>query len=171
METKPADRPIYAVIAVWHRGAKTFYVKRSERMANYPLVWSLMSIQFEPTTVEPLDLASIQPLMDRMAGERLCGASVRIARYLSSANCADNTMGRRVFLHLYEVQLDTEPSLNPGYYVDAAWLEPDEYELRSKGAACGLCLRMWSDYCVRNHLTDRRFAPSVPQDDRDEAAA
>ncbi len=171
METKPVERPIHAVIAVWHRGPKTFYVRRSDRMANYPLVWSLMSIQFDPDVVDPFNLASIQPLMEKMSNERLNGAPIRLARYLSSANCADNPMGRRVFLHLYEVELATEPNLNPEYYVDSAWLEPTEYESRSMGATCGLCLRMWSDYCVRNRLADRPFAPPVPPEDGDAAAA
>ncbi len=171
METREAARPIHAVIAVWHRDAKTFYVKRSAKMANYPLVWSLMSIQFDPATLNPLEAAAVQPLMDKMARERLCGAPLRVTQYLSSASCADNPMQRRVFLHLYEVELQGEPRLDPNYYVDSAWLEPAEYEVRSSGAACGLCLRMWSDYCVRNRLTDRRFAPAVPPEDDDEAAA
>src|SRR5687768_11833778 len=80
---------IHAVIGVWHRGARTFYVQRSERMHNYPLVWSLLSIQFDPTRLaDPYDLAAVQPLMTRMADERLCGTPVRVTRYLSSANCA-----------------------------------------------------------------------------------
>ena len=163
--------PIHALIAVWHRGAKTFYVQRSERMANYPLVWSLMSIQFDPNSVDPFNLVSVQPLMDRMATERLRGTPVRVTRYLSSASCADNPMRRRVFLHLYDVEVEGEPNLNPDFYVDSEWLEPAEYERRSMGATCGLCLRMWSDYCVSHRLTDRRFAPSVHSEDRDEAAA
>lgn len=170
METKQA-LPIHAVIAVWHRGATTFYVRRSERMANYPLVWSLMSIQFDPKVVDPLDVASIQVLMAKMASERLQGAPIRLTRHLSSANCADNPMSRRVFLHAYEVELEVEPSLNEKYYVDSAWLEPDEYERRSMGATCGLCLRMWSDYCFRNRLTSQRFAPPVLPNNGDEAAA
>jgi hypothetical protein len=171
MEMKPNDHPIHAVIAVWHRGSKTFYVKRSERMTNYPLVWSLMSIQFNPEIVDPLDLALVQPLMNKMARERLYDAPVRVIRYLSSANCADNPMARRVFLHLYEVELTADPNLNSEYYIDSAWLDPDEYELRSEGSTCGLCLRMWSDYCVNHRLTVRRFAPPVPMTAGDEAAS
>jgi hypothetical protein len=109
--------------------------------------------------------------MDKMSRDRLCGAALRVTQYLSSASCADNPMRCRVFLHLYEVELQGEPDVNPDYYVDAAWLDPGEYEARSAGAACGLCLRMWSDYCVNHHLTDRRFAPEVPPEDDDEAAA
>jgi hypothetical protein len=171
MESREAAHPIHAAIAVWHRGAKTFYVQRSAKMANYPLVWSLMSVQFDPATLNPLDTAAVQALMERMARERLCGTRLRVAKYLSSANCADNPMRRRVFLHLHEVELLEEPRLNADYYVDSAWLEPAEYEARSSGATCGLCMRMWSDYCVRNRLTDRRFAPVVPPEDDDEAAA
>ena len=39
---------LHAAIGVWHRGSQTFYVKRSAQMQNYPLVWSLLSIQFDP---------------------------------------------------------------------------------------------------------------------------
>jgi hypothetical protein len=133
--------PIHAVIAVWHRGARTFYVRRSARMANYPLVWSPLSIQFDPKQVDPLDLAQVQPLMDRMGRERLCGARVRVTSHLSSASCAENPMERRVFLHLYEVELDVEPTLDSAFYSDAAWLEPPEYQQRAAGATCGLCTR------------------------------
>lgn len=153
--------PIHAIIAVWHRGALTFYVKRSAKMQNYPLVWSLMSIQFDPTTVDPLDLSAVQPMMEEMSAQRLNGAQIRVKRYLSAANCADNPMARRVFLYMYEVELGDEYSLNQDYYVDAEWLEPEEYERRSAGATCGLCMRMWSDYCVRNRLADHPFSPRI----------
>jgi hypothetical protein len=169
--SKPIDNPIHAVIAVWHRGSRTFYVKRSAKMQNYPLVWSLMSIQFDPLKVDPLDLEAVQPLFERMSRERLCSAPIRVKRYLSAANCADNPMARRVFLYMYEVELEDEPKLNPDYYVDAEWLEPVEYERRSAGSTCGLCMRMWSDYCVRNRLAERPFAPPVPVDNGDEVAA
>lgn len=152
---------IHAVIGVWHRGARTFYVKRSEKMQNYPLVWSLLSIQFDPQVVtDHLDLRLIQPLMTKMANERLCGASARVTRYLSSASCDDNPMRQRVFLHLYELEFESEPQLSSEFYVDAAWLDPDEYERRSAGTTCGLCLRMWSDHCVRHGMTPRPFAPA-----------
>jgi hypothetical protein len=162
---------IHAVIGVWHRGARTFYVKRSAKMQNYPLVWSLLSIQFDPRVVrDHLDVPTIQPLMTKMADDRLRSAPIRVTRYLSSANCADNPMSRRVFLHLYEVEFETEPKLAPEFYVDAAWLDPDEYERRAAGTTCGLCLRMWSDHCVRHGMTRRFFAPSLSSE-RDEATA
>ena len=37
---------IEAVIGVWFKDGRTFYVKRSEQMENYPNTWSLLSIQF-----------------------------------------------------------------------------------------------------------------------------
>jgi hypothetical protein len=161
---------IHAVIGVWHRGARTFYVKRSEQMQNYPIVWSLLSSQFNPEVVrDPLDLPTIQPLMTKMSAERLHGAPIHVTRYLSSANCADNPMRKRVFLHLYEVEFDAEPKLTPAFYTDAAWLDPDQYERRAAGTTCGLCLRMWSDHCVRYGMTDRLFAPSLTPE-RDQAA-
>ena len=99
--------------------------------------------------------------MQKMADDRLHGAPVRVVRYLSSASCADNPMRQRVFLHLYEVDFATEPKLVPAFYVDAAWLEPAEYEQRAAGATCGLCMRMWSDHCVRHGMAERRFAPAL----------
>ena len=125
--------------------SETFYVKRSPKMANYPLVWSLMSIQFDPATLNPLDTASVQPLMEKMAQERLSGAPLRVSQYLSSASCADNPMHRRVFLHLYAVELLGEPRLNPDYYVDSAWLEPSDY----RGPIVGRHLRSLHEDVVR----------------------
>src|SRR5438128_1957498 len=75
---------IHAVIGVWHRGAKTFYVRRSAKMKNYPLVWSLFSMQFKPEALpDPFDLDAVRVLMHQMALERLGGAVVGLERYLS----------------------------------------------------------------------------------------
>ena len=41
-------KPIHAVIGVRRAGGATFYVRRSEYMENYPGVWSLFSIQYDP---------------------------------------------------------------------------------------------------------------------------
>ena len=165
MAENPKERAasaIHAVIGVWHRGARTFYVKRSKKMQNYPLVWSLLSIQFDPSMVQDhLDLRAIQPLMTKMADERLHGAAVQVTRYLSSGHCTDNPMRKHVFLHLYEIEFETEPRPTPEFYVDAAWLDPDEYEQRAAGTTCGLCLRMWSDHCVRHGMAKHLFAPSL----------
>jgi len=39
---------LFGIIGVPYQGDQTFYVKRSLKMHNYPGVWSLPSIQFEP---------------------------------------------------------------------------------------------------------------------------
>ena len=160
---------IQAVIGVWPKGERTFYVKRSPWMENYPNVWSLMSVQFAPDELADfLDLGSVQRIMERMSQERLGGAPVRVVRYLKSARCSDNPMGVPVRLHLYEIELDEEPPLNPEYYVDSAWMTPKEYTAASANSTCGLCMRMWSDYCVDNGLCETRFAPEVVEDEEED---
>ena len=154
--------PIHALIGVWHDGAKTFYVKRSPKMGNYPSVWSLLSIQFDPAGItDPLNLGSVRSYMKDMTHQRLGPVPIHVKRYLSSATCSDNPMRTRVFLYMYEVSFDRDPPLNPDYYTDSAWMTPAEYEAKSTGSTCGLCLRMWSDYCVRQGLAETGFAPAL----------
>ena len=160
---------IDAAIGVWPKGDRTFYVKRSPSMENYPNVWSLMSIQFAPDELADfLDLARVQRIMERMSQERLGGAPVRVVRYLKSARCSDNPMRVPVRLHLYEIELEEEPRLNPEYYIDSAWMTPEEYSVASANSTCGLCMRMWSDYCVENGLCEARFAPEVVEDEEED---
>lgn len=161
-DTRP---PINAIIGVWYSGNKTFYVKRSAKMQNYPLVWSLLSIQFKPEELpDQLDLDAVQKLMEKMSAERLGSTPVKVVQYLTSATCSDNPMQTRVALHLYRIEFDRPPELNPEFYLDSAWLTPDEYTERSKNSTCGLCLRMWSDYCLHRGLVSKRFAPAVNAD-------
>jgi hypothetical protein len=153
---------LYAVIGVWTTRNKTFYVHRSQQMENYPNVWSLLSIQFHPEELrDHTDLDSAQRIMERMSTERLNGAGIRVERFLTSAMCGNNPIQKRVLLNMYEIRLEREPTLNSRYYSGHEWMTPEDYVERSKDAACGLCMRMWSDYCVRNGLTDRAFAPAL----------
>lgn len=151
---------LYAVIAVAHRDDRTFYVKRSTRMANYPGVWSLLSTQFDPRDLPDVrDLGRVQRYLDVISKERLGGTAIRINRFLTSGDSDDNPIDRHVFLRLYEVELDEEPHLNARYYTDAAWMTAEQYELASAGQGCGLCLRLWSDYAWLAGITDRPFVP------------
>jgi hypothetical protein len=153
---------ISAVIGVWFRDGRTYYVKRSPQMQNYPNVWSLLSIQHTPKEFPDFaDLAAAQKVMERMGEERLEGARVELVRYLKSARCSDNPMHVPVTLHMYQIELEDEPRLNPRYYTDSAWFTPEEYAKASENATCGLCMRMWSDYCYQTGLSKTRFAPQV----------
>ena len=38
---------------------------------------------------------------------------------------------------------------------------PEEYMKASENATCGLCMRMWSDYCYQAKVSKIRFAPRV----------
>ena len=163
MTNKP---DLHAVIGAWAQGARTFYVRRSEKMENYPDAWSLLSIQFDPLELrDHVDIEAVQRLMDRMAEERLCGATVTVRNSLSSARCSDNPIGVRVHLYLYEVDLEREPTLNEDFYTDGRWMTPEEYSAASANETCGTCMRMWSDYCVRAGLCETRFAPELVEDD------
>ena len=153
---------LHAVIGVWFRDGRTFYVHRSRQMQNYPGAWSLLSIQYEPDDEEDVwDFSWVQSLMERMADDRLGGVGIRVKRYLSTAVCSDNPMRQRVKLHMYQIELDEEPRLNPAFYDDRAWMTPEEYVDCAAGGTCGLCMRMWSDYSVRKGLSSAPFAPPV----------
>ena len=138
---------IHAVIGVWYNGSRTFYVKRSEQMRNYPGAWSLFSIQFEPSELrDSLDLKAVQRLMDRMSIQRLYGTPVRVQRFLTATTCTNNPIDKIVNLRLYRIEFDGEPQLNPEYYADSAWLTQAQYLERSRHTTCGSCIRMWTDY-------------------------
>lgn len=149
---------LHAVIGVRHEGERTFYVRRSEKMENYPSVWSLPSIQFARKAFGgPTDLEAVQELFDRMSEERFGGVGVRVNAYLTSGDSSANPFGNHVHLHLYAIELEAEPVLKPDYYTDSAWLLPEEYEERSADEQCGLCLRLWADYAWMHGITSRPF--------------
>jgi len=149
---------IHAIIGVRHRGDLTYYVRRSEKMANYPSVWSLLSIQFDPDWLDdPEDLDKVQQLLIKMSEERLGGVPIELKEHVTSGDSDRNPMNEHVHLHLYEIELPEEPILNPDYYSDAAWLSPEQYEEKSTGQKCGLCLRLWSDHAWMAGISDRPF--------------
>lgn len=151
---------IHAVIGVWTRDHLTYYVKRSEKMQNYPGVWSLLSIQFNPHELErPEDLSTVKQFMEKMSEERLGGVPISVKKYLISGDSDRNPYGKHVYLHLYKIELIDHPNLNWDYYSDAAWLTAEQYEERSAGQPCGLCLRLWSDYAWLTGATDRPYLP------------
>lgn len=153
--------PLHAVIGVWHRGDVAYYVRRSEKMENYPGLWSLFSTQFLPEELtDAKDLSAAQRLMERMSYERLYGEPVTVMDHLISGDSDDNPIGRHVYLHLYEIELEKEPRLNLDFYTEGAWLTPGEYEQRTAGLRCGLCLRLWSDYAWLAGISDRPFIAS-----------
>jgi hypothetical protein len=153
--------PIYAVIGVRRNGPSTYYVKRSAFMANYPSVWSLMSIQHAPNEMlDPYDLYEASVYFERMSEQRLGGAALRVSRYLTAGASDANPMNVDVTLKLYELEFDEEPRLNPRYYEAARWMSAAGYEAASAGQRCGLCLRLWSDYAWMAGYTDRPFVPT-----------
>ena len=152
---------LHAVIGVRYEGDRTFYVKRSEKMTNFPSVWSLLSIQFDPEWLKnPEDLPKAQKLMDEMSEERLCGAKIRVERLITSGDDPNSPIGCHVFLHLYKVNLVGEPQLNPDYYSDSAWFTAKEFSAASEGQKCGLCTRLWSDHAWLTGVTDQPFIPA-----------
>lgn len=157
---------LHAVIGVRTIGRETWYVKRSMGMANYPGVWSLLSIQMrEDELPDVMDLAAAEVLFRRMSEERLCGVPLVVTSHLTSGTCADNPMGRRVVLHLYGMSFLHEPVLNPAFYTESRWMKPAEYVEAAAGQTCGLCMRLWSAYAVKVGLAPMRFAPEVVPDD------
>jgi len=152
---------IQAVIGVWLRGPRTFYVLRSPQMTNYPGVWSLPSIQFTAEELpEPTDVRAAKAVLQRMSDERFERALVvGDIQLLTSGWCDSNPTGKLVELYLYSFELPAIPALQPRYYTDSAFLLPEEYVARSAGARCGLCTRLWSEESYRTGLVAERFAP------------
>lgn len=159
---KMTEAPIHAVIGVRHDGPLTWYVRRSDGMANYPGVWSLPSIQFPAADLPDVgDLDAVAGHFSRLSAQRLGGVDLRVLGHLTSGSSDMNPMGVDVTLHLYRIEFAEEPSLDPAYYVEAGWLSPVGYELRSAGQPCGLCTRLWSDHAWLTGITDRPFVPRV----------
>ena len=132
-------------------------------MENYPNVWSLFSIQYDPATVTDMtDIEAVRPLFEAMSAQRLGGVPVRVKSYLTKGSSDQNPMGVVVTLHLYEIEFEEEPRFNERYYTDGAWLTAEEYEARCAQQVCGLCLRLWSDYAWLSGYTDRPFIPHTP---------
>ncbi len=157
------NKPIHAVIGVRRIGGTTFYVRRSEHMENYPGVWSLFSTQYDPALVgDVTDLEQVTRIFQDMSAERLGGVRTRAKSYLTSGSSDQNPMGVQVTLHLYEIEFDEEPRLNPRYYTDGAWLTPEQYEECCAEQVCGLCLRLLSDYAWIMGYTSRPFIPHTP---------
>lgn len=153
-----AGTPITAVIGVRHDGPLTWYLRRSERMANYPGVWSLPSIQFVPSELpDVLDLDRVSGHFARLSAERLGGVPIGVERHLTSGTSDMNPMGVDVTLHLYLLRMSEEPVLNPAFYVGSEWLSAADYEERSAGQPCGLCTRLWGDFAWACGITDRPF--------------
>ena len=159
--TPESASAIHAVIGVRYRGPQTYYVQRSDKMEKYPGVWSLLSIQFDPHDLDdPRDLKVVHEVMKKMSRERLGGVPIAVESYLTSGSSDDNPYdGKPVSLHLYKVDFGSEPILNSDYYTGSAWLTAQQYEKRSAGQPCGLCLRLWSDHAWLTGLTDRPFVP------------
>jgi hypothetical protein len=157
---------LHAVIGVWYRDDRTFYIQRSDKMENYPGAWSLFSIQYDPDELpDSLDLTRVQRLMDRMSAKRLHGTPIVVRRFLTASTCTDNPINKIVNLRLYRIELASEPVLNPDYYIDAAWMTRAEYLDRRGNAPCGSCLKMWSDYSYRHGSRETRFALVPPGPD------
>jgi hypothetical protein len=152
-------KKLFAIIAVAHEGERTFYVKRSLHMANYPGVWSLPSIQFDSKELgDPTDLRTVAHYVDTMSRQRLGGAALRIEELLTSGNSDDNPIDRDVHLYLYRVAFQTPPVLNPDFYTDSRWMTASEFEEASADQTCGLCVRLWADHAWMLGIADHPYA-------------
>src|ERR1700688_3150571 len=97
---------LFGIIAVAHDDDRTFYVRRSQKMINYPGVWSLPSIQFDPRDIADLkDPHQVQRYMEKISSDRIGGVQIKAKAFLTSGDSTDNPISRHVFLHLYAVEL------------------------------------------------------------------
>jgi hypothetical protein len=84
---------------------------------------------------------------------------VHAVELLASDRSDKNPIARDVHLHLYRVELDHEPALNPDFYEDGRWMTFEEYEQAARDSQCGLCMRMWGDVAYMHGIIDRPFIP------------
>lgn len=155
MEGEPE---LHAVIGIWTRGEETYFIKRSEQMENYPDVWTLFSIQYEPDEIDdPKNLGQAQIIMNRMSEERLYGSPVTVNQHILTEESDENPIDTYVHLDLYEIEFPQEPSLNPRYYVGGEWLTLDEYASRNTSETCGSCMRMYWDWAWMQNKVDKPF--------------
>lgn len=160
------QRPkLFGMIGVSYLRDRTFYVKRSMHMQNYPGVWSLPSIQFDPARIDPHDVEAAQAQLERMSEERLGGARLRVSELLTFGDSDFNPIEKHVYLYLYKFEFVTPPRLNPVYYTEMSWMTAAEYEEAARGQPCGFCIRLWSDYAWLHGITDRPFVPHRPEDE------
>jgi hypothetical protein len=132
---------IRAVIGVWRNGPRTFYVKRSERLTNYPGIWSLPSFQFD--LVLDFDAPRIFRELSR---SRFGGTAIVVGPQLISGSSNENPMNEWVTLFLYEIEFVREPWVNTEFYTDSAFMTQEEYEIATADVTCGLCTRLWANY-------------------------
>jgi hypothetical protein len=149
------NTPIRAIIGVSYRPAQrddlseTYYVKRAASMENYPGVWSLPSIQYDPSEIpDPLDLDAVWSVFARMSAERFGGTPITVHQHLVTGSSDMNPMGRMVELVLYRISFAKDPRLDPRFYTASEWLTRHEFELRTVFAPlpCGLCTKLWGQY-------------------------
>jgi len=151
---------LFAIIAVAHDGERTFYVKRSSRMTNYPGVWSLPSIQFDPCDLDDYtNLDRVETYVRKLSEQRLHNAQFVMSEFLTSGSSDVNPIDRDVHLYLYRIALKSQPSLNFDFYTDSKWMTAAEFEEASANQACGLCVRLWADHAWMLGITDRPFNP------------
>lgn len=153
--------PIRAFIGAWKKGDKTYYVKRSDKMENYPGVWSLFSMQipWEKFTELPQDRDLALDIMQTISNQRLGGLEVTNALWISGAESFRTELGKSVALHLYRVELIGEPKLNPYFYSEGAFLTADEFRSMDK-MPCGTCVRMWSKHGInKGYWTEHLVKP------------
>ncbi len=148
---------LHAIIGVATQGKWVLYVKRSELMENYPGVWSLLSHRVTRDEISKFwHYSAVQPFFERMSEERLEGIPIRVDKFLTAAYC--DKLDHRLYLYMYQLRCDTVPKLNPHYYTEARFMTAEEYLEARQGGMCGLCLSMWSQYCLKNGLVDKPFA-------------
>ncbi|MBP9757313.1 MAG: hypothetical protein KBD06_01820 [Candidatus Pacebacteria bacterium] len=115
-------------------------------MENYPGVWSLPSIQYEPAELpDPFDLDAASRIFARMSAERFGSATIRVEEWLTAGRSDENPMQRMVELVLYRISIDGALALNPRYYTDCGWLKRPDFKIRTMltPLPCGLCTRLW----------------------------
>lgn len=144
-------KEIHAVIGVWTKKDKAFYVLRSPKMENYPGVWGLLSLRHEAGFLNnPYNIRRAQLVLQQLSDERLCGAKIRTHKFLCKGSSDENPYDMMVHLNLYQVEFSAEPELNTDYYTDSAWMTPEQAIEANNENQSGFCTRLWQEYLREN---------------------
>lgn len=158
---------LHAIIGMWQRDQKIYFVQRSASMENYPSVWSLMSLQHEKDRLDdPRNLKSAARIFNELSESRFDGEPIEVHAHVLSQSADNSFINSTTHLHLYQISFDEEPTLNDAYYTNAKWLTFDEYLKISKGTPCGLCTCMLEDHLlsqgiILNRVLHQRFQETL----------
>lgn len=134
-------------------GVKVLWVRRSSKMTNYPLLWTLFSQQYSPDDIYGKgDITGCNEVFRRMSRERLEGSPIKVERFLDETEGYSEDLKCYVHLMLWKISFPFGVRLNPDYYIGAEWLTWKEHFRWHGRSKCGMCTRLFQDWAYLHNL-------------------